>query len=79
MTVKDEAAPTIGSAYNTSIPTYYVDPTIEGYYGNPRGPTIVASENYDVTTYAAQDGVPSDDVARALLTQLCTCSFVRQP
>ncbi|QRW02175.1 Carboxylesterase family [Ceratobasidium sp. AG-Ba] len=79
-TVKDEAASTIGRAYQTSIPATYVDPVIQGYYqGTPRAEKIVQSGNYDPDTYSSQAGVAPDDEARAALTQLFTDALWRCP
>ncbi|KAG9091813.1 hypothetical protein FRC06_000364 [Ceratobasidium sp. 370] len=79
MTVKDEAASTIGNMMNQPIPPAYVNPTIEGYYGSPRGTAIVSSDNYDPNTYVAQAGVAPDDQGRAALTQLFTDALWRCP
>ncbi|KAG8681718.1 hypothetical protein FRC09_017298, partial [Ceratobasidium sp. 395] len=80
MTVKDEAAPTIGGFYGQPVGPEAVDPTIIGYYNSdPRGTEIVSSGNYDPNAYAAQAGVPSGDAARATLTQMFTDGLWRCP
>ncbi|KAG8745605.1 hypothetical protein FRC10_007496 [Ceratobasidium sp. 414] len=79
MTVKDEAAAVIGTMMSTQIPPAAVDPTIEGFYGTPRGTTIVESDNYNANTYAAQAGVAPGDQGRAALTELFTDGLWRCP
>lgn len=79
MTVKDEAAMSIGKTFSNAVPDYYVNLTIKEYYPNPRAATIVASNNYAASTYASQDGVDTGDAARAALTQFFTDGLWRCP
>ncbi|KAJ1309162.1 hypothetical protein OPQ81_004833 [Rhizoctonia solani] len=78
MTVKDEAAFTMGSL-PLDAPAYYLDLVVSEYYGQDRTSKIVSSNNYDPDSYGAQAGYPDDDKTRTALTQLFTDGYWRCP
>ncbi|CAE6451204.1 unnamed protein product [Rhizoctonia solani] len=79
MTVKDEAAFSIGQALPPDSPAFYLDYVASAYYGQDRTEKIVSSDNYDPDAYGAQAGYSDTDKTRTALTQLFTDGYWRCP
>ncbi|KAF8605434.1 alpha/beta-hydrolase [Ceratobasidium sp. AG-I] len=80
MTVKDEAAVSVGYSFPTpdSATNDTVNMVIGAYYPTEAS-VLVSSDNYNTKSYVPQDGVATGDEARTAITQFFTDAFWRCP